>query len=499
MFISQKTYFSNAICNVLPVISQILMVLVLTPVLVDNLDSESFGIWSVIQQAGSLVLSILGVFQIVLSKNVSQLNALGEGEKLSKYLRGVAPLVGKLIILILLLSLSLAIFLPLLLENVVSRSRWIFFIVICASGCAVSLNSLLVFLSGYLQGVSKNLYSSVLQVGNKVVLAFGWILVAKTTGKILPMVLVSLAVAVVTGKIAIIPFSHHSIYLNNIFGNVDKELSKSTLRETFHLLVWTVSMMFVSGFSIFMVAKLDYGELKSYSIAFTCVSGISAIFGAASSVLLPMCSAVAVRKSPRFFGDFVTNLTAVHTSMMILVSIPLLFYGDLVLSIWLRTEASSKQRLILSSLTLANLIRNTASPYAYSIIAVGAQKEMLLTPVLEGLLTFGASVLLGSYYGVVGVVSGMVIGSVSCVALHVLINFKRISVIVLDWKCYIKSGVFYPLGILGPFVIAHLVSSTNKIFNTIGLFTGIGVALLSLLHLVRQFRYINMKLNIGNQ
>ncbi len=495
---SQKFYFYNAGCNILPVVSQILLVLVLTPILVNKLDSDSFAIWSLVQQAGSLVLSILSVFQVVLSKNVARLNAKGEIEDLSKYLRAVAPLVGRLVILIVFFSVILAILLPFILSNIQPQSRSVFGTALFISGCAISLNSITAFLSGYLQGVSKNQYSSFLQVGSKVVLACGWILVAKTSGKVLPMVFVSLAVAAVTSRIAIIPFSYHSIHLKNIFGNVDKELSRTTLSETMYLLVWTVSMMFVSGLSIFLVAKLDYGEIKNYSVAFTCVGGVSAVFGAASSVFVPMCSSIAVRHSPKIFGDFVTNLTAVNTSVMILISIPLLFYGDSILSIWIGAQISDKQRMILVCLTVANLIRNSASPYAYGIIASGAQKDMLATPVLEGFLTFIASICLGSFYGVMGVVAGMVIGSVICVLLHAVINFRRISVLILDRKGYFKSGILYPLGILGPFVFVHLLPSTNKILDAVGLLIVLVLAFLSLRHLFKQLICINMKLRMGS-
>jgi O-antigen/teichoic acid export membrane protein len=495
---NQRFYVYNAVCNIFPIISQILIILVLTPVLVNKLDSDSFAIWSLVQQAGALVISILSVFQVVLSKNVARLHATGEIENLSKYLRGVAPLVGRLIVLVVVFSVILAILLPFFLSNISSQSRPVFGAAIFIYGCAISLNSLTVFLSGYLQGVSRNLYSSLLQVGSKVVLAYGWILVAKTSGKVMPMMFVSLAVAAVTSRIAIIPFSCHSIYLKSIFGNVNKELSKATLSETMYLLVWAVSMMFVSGLSIFLVAKFDYGEIKTYSVAFTCVGGVNAIFGAASSVFVPMCSTIAVRHSPKVFGDFVTNLTAVHTSVMIIISIPLLFYGNSILSIWIGTQVSEKQRMILICLTVANLIRNSASPYAYGIIATGAQKDMLTTPVLEGFLTFIASVCLGSYYGVMGVVAGMVIGSVICVVLHVVINFRRISVLILDWESYFKSGLLYPLGILGPFVFVQMSPSSNKIFNTVGLIVGLVAAFLSLLHLFRQLSCLNMKLKMGS-
>jgi O-antigen/teichoic acid export membrane protein len=496
MLIKQSTVVSNALCNILPIASQIAIILFLTPILVEKLDSESFSIWSIVQQAGALILSVLSVFQVVVSKNVAQLKAEGDSRGITRYLQGTAPLVGRFVVFIVALSAVLSILSPTFLRNVDSESRWVLVISMFLSGCAISFSSVLVFLSGYLQGVSKNSYSSFLQVGSKIAMASGWIAVAKSSGKILQMVCVSLAVAAVTGKIAMIPFARHSIYFKNIFGRLDKSISQSILTEILHLLIWTVGMMFVNGFGVFLVANFDYDEVKSYSIAFALVGGLNAIFGAASSAFLPMCSAIAVKHSAKFLGEFVTNLTAVNTLMLILASIPLLFFGKWVLGLWLGIQISEKQQLILMCLSLSNLIRNTAAPYAYSVIAAGAQKDMILTPVLEGIATFSLSFLLGSSYGVVGVVSGMVIGSLVGVSLNILVNFRRISVMVLDWKCYLKSGLLYPLGILGPFIFAHLLPSTNKIVDAVGLLIVFFFAFLSLRHLFKQLICINMKLKM---
>jgi O-antigen/teichoic acid export membrane protein len=499
MLIKQSTVFSNALCNILPIASQIAIILFLTPILVEKLDSESFSIWSIVQQAGALVLSVLSVFQVVVSKNVAQLNAAGDSRGITRYLQGTAPLVGRFVVFIVALSAVLSILSPTFLRNVDSESRWNFVISMFLSGCAISFSSVLVFLSGYLQGVSKNSYSSFLQVGSKIAMASGWIAVAKSSGKILQMVCVSLAVAAVTGKIAMIPFARHSIYFKNLFGKVDKSISQSILTEILHLLIWTVSMMFVNGFGVFLVANLDYGEVKSYSIAFALVGGINAIFGAASSALLPMCSAIAVRHSAKAFGEFVTHLTAVNSSMLVLSSIPLLFFGKWVLGLWLGIQVSDKQQFILMCLSLSNLIRNTAAPYAYGVIAAGAQKNMILTPVLEGIATFSLSFLMGSFYGVAGVVSGMVIGSLVGVSLNILINFRRISVLVLDWKCYLKSGLLYPSGILVPFVFLPLLTSTKTVVNTVGFIIGIVISFLSLRHLFKQLSCINMRLKMGSR
>jgi arginine exporter protein ArgO len=69
--------------------------------------------------------------------------------------------------------------------------------------------------------------------------------------------------------------------------------------------------------------------------------------------------------------------------------------------------------------------------------------------------------------------------------------------LVLDWNCYLKSGLLYPLGILGPFVFVHLLPSTNKIVDAAGLIIVLVLACLSLRHLFKQLSCINMKLKMG--
>lgn len=208
--------------------------------------------------------------------------------------------------------------------------------------------------------------------------------------------------------------------------------------------VWNIAMLLVSGLATMMVGYFDFQRVASYSLALTL---ITIMIGLQQALMSPLISAGAKLNARAETRAELPPLLIKATRICfagLLVSIVLIkFFGDWFLKIWLGSGYSDDILSLLLVLAVANMIRNTAVPYAMLLMALNMQKQVQVTVFIEGAITLIASVVFAYQYGALGVAYGALVGAVAGLASNFLINFKRTRILVPDIKAYgLRSGAF---------------------------------------------------------
>jgi O-antigen/teichoic acid export membrane protein len=121
-------------------------------------------------------------------------------------------------------------------------------------------------------------------------------------------------------------------------------------------------------------------------------------------------------------------------------------YAGPIIHLWIGHRYVASGAPLLAVLLVANIIRLIGQPYSIIIVAAGQQNYIKVSPLSEGVSNFIASIVLGSFFGGIGVAVGTLFGSIVSVASHLWYSMPRTkSVIKFSRRDFLVSGVLSPL------------------------------------------------------
>lgn len=100
-------------------------------------------------------------------------------------------------------------------------------------------------------------------------------------------------------------------------------------------------------------------------------------------------------------------------------------------------------------LILAQMIRNLCAPYATMVVATGMQRVATLSTLCEAGANLLFSLVLGKYFGAVGVATGTLIGAIVGVLVHFLASMKH-----TQNNFRIRPGRLFAVSVLRPGICA---------------------------------------------
>jgi O-antigen/teichoic acid export membrane protein len=116
-------------------------------------------------------------------------------------------------------------------------------------------------------------------------------------------------------------------------------------------------------------------------------------------------------------------------STCLLIFVPLQLF-----KIWVGVELAQEIVKLILPLALANLVHQMTGPYTIALLGLGLQNKLWLSPAIEALAAVLFGILLGRYFGAIGVAYGVLLGSsmrLICTVFHDL-RMTR-SVLKLAW------------------------------------------------------------------
>jgi O-antigen/teichoic acid export membrane protein len=253
---------------------------------------------------------------------------------------------------------------------------------------------------------------------------------------------------------------------------IDKnKISSGTAREIssycFSLSIWTVAMMLITGFDTVIVGYFDYKSVVHYTLAATLTSFVMGVQNSVTAVLMPLASTIGAKQDSESLGSLLISGTKYSVIIMILMGLPFMLWGKYLLTLWVGSVYASDTVLILQLLLTGNFIRQIGGVYSTIALAVGEQKKIILSPLLEGIINIVISVLATAHFGFLGVAAGTICGAMTSVILHFNYNLPRTKSIKVKNLNLLLSAVFRPLFSIIPAVLFIAINANIDLSSSL--------------------------------
>jgi O-antigen/teichoic acid export membrane protein len=449
----------NAFWNVVAGLSGAIVNVALPPFLSRVLDRQTFGVWLLALQVAGYVNLLSFGFQVVVGRLVAQANATGDTRERDKVvatsffvlvIAGGAGVLGMLG-----LSTQVGIIAPH--TPLILRPQLAAAIVLLAASFALQLPAST--FGAVFVGLQRNAFYSLSFLATRVATIIGVLVVGYLTLHIVPM-----AVAWFAASAAGVAFSASlwwryipapRLRLRDFSGRVLREMVHAGAAFT----LWNLAMLFVSGFQLLIVARVDYNEIGAFGVAASISLFGSGIMQAICSTIVPNVSHSMALEQNDKVNDALTNMTMLSTLLSAAMTGTLIAGSGLIMHIFLGRNFTPAAPALLAFLALAQFIRNGMLAYVMVAIAAGVQSRMLVTPLIEGAISFGGALMLGSRFGAIGIAYGMCLGACTGLLIVACQNVLRVKIPDFHVMPYLYRNVILPAGGLALVVPTFVLTS----------------------------------------
>jgi O-antigen/teichoic acid export membrane protein len=401
------------------------MVLVLPYLLNRVLSQSDYAVWVLGFQASLYVTMFgLGIHQL-LNRAIAHHLARGEYEVLNRNLISALVIVASLAASAFMFVLISAQFVTQITHaqaehNAVIEQVW------RKTGGAASLGLFALFFFGCFGGQQRyeweNVYKAIISIG-----FIALVLSAIGLGQIItPDVLASLYFVAVIAGLFFLSWRFVAQTQLCIPSLKDWHLptAKSYLRGMYGLSVWQIGVLMVSGFDLWIVAKVDFAAVPGYAIALSFLLFVS---GSVSAMVGPCLPRFATELGKANYGQFVQIFVAYQAKLLlllgslciVLISLPSQWWTDLLM------ESAPSFNQVFPILLLATCLRLITVLYSIAVIAANVQHRIIISPLVEGVINLVSSILLAYWFGAIGVAIGTLLGSAACVLFAAFYNISR--------------------------------------------------------------------------
>lgn len=401
----------NAIWNVVAGMSGAILTVALPPLLVRIMPVETFGAWVFcLQVAGYMNILGLGL-QAVVSKMVAVANARNNIVERDEIL-STAVLILLLTSLtgmlgMVLFSTQLNHFFPAAGDTL--RVEMQYTLLLLSGSFAFLLPSTAI--NGLFIGLERNRYYAFPAILTKI-LTFVMVIQAWLSARTLTAMGLAWLIATATGSALLFAsWFRHVPQRQLSFGLFSRTAAVELARDAMGLTVWNIAMILVSGVQLIIVARVAHQDVGIYAIASTLVLFIVGLTGAFAGAITPRAASLLAHQKYKSLADDARSMSLVVICIASASALLLGTWADWLLRIWGGKAFTETAPAILAILALAHCIRNLALVYVMIAVGGGLQSRMLITPMVEGLVSVTASVILGSHYGSIGVACGLLIAS----------------------------------------------------------------------------------------
>ncbi len=435
----------NALANVASGASAALLAIVLPPVLVRALSAEVYATWALILQIGAYTALLNFGIQTAVGRFVARYDETGEtgrrDELVSTAWAVLSASAAAGILAMLLLSAFLPEFFPRIPAAVRREAQgslaWV--------GTSLALGLPFSVFMGIFIGRQSNGIPAVIQVVSRLATGVGIYLVCIFSPTLLSMAKVFAGVNFCTYAFQYLVHRRWNGDCDIRPGLAGRSAWADLWDYCFSLTVWSLASLMVSGLSLVIVGRLDFGAVAAFAIASGLVTFISGLQGAVFNVLIPVGAVLQVDTDGDRLRRMLLNSTRYGVLLLLASGLPLFVFGDFLLKYYVGPKWIPQTLPLLQLLVVGNLIRLSAVPYVSLLIGTGQQRLVIASPLLEGFTNLLSSVFLGLRFGARGVAVGTILGAVVGLVFHILYNFPRTDQIPARAGRFVREGLLLPL------------------------------------------------------
>lgn len=435
---ASRSFRTNTAFNLVGGGLMLVYTLLLPGILSRAMTTESLGAYILGLQFIPFLMLLVTPIQQPLAPHFARLNADGKVLERNNLVRASICIFGVASLIAIVVSLVASKLLPLMLgwnaefAAVASGS-------IAVLGIAAAFSFPIFVITSFAAGQQNFLWDNLLKCSGPyagLALVSIWMLVSPNFGiKTTPEHIVYLfAIATITASVLIGVLGIRFIPLKlSLFGKIDRGALYAHLGSAKGVLWWNLCALLSASVAPFVVSSVEPAKVAAFSVS---MSLMSVITGFTNALAGPFSVKM---------GEYAASDVASRTLVFLRLQRPfqvfligstclLIFVPLQLFKIWVGAELAQEIVKLILPLALANLIHQMTGPYTIALLGLGLQNKLWLSPAIEALAAVLFGILLGRYFGAIGVAYGVLLASTMrliCTVFHDL-RMTR-SVLKLAW------------------------------------------------------------------
>jgi O-antigen/teichoic acid export membrane protein len=447
----------NAFANVCRGGTSALVAILLPPFLTRIISKDAYGTWLLILQLSTYVSFLDFGIQTAVGRYVAHHNELGEIKERDSFVStALAILIGSSIFGLLGIS-TLAWQLPNLFNDMPITLRQDAQLALLCVGSSLAISLPFSVFGGIFIGIQRYDIPAWIMGVSKLLGGLSVFLVANSSHSIVMMAVVMGITNIGSGLWQLLACQRVASDIRLSTQGISKAKGIEITSYCLSLSVWTVGMILVSGVDAIIIGYFDYKSIVYYGLAASLTGFLTSLHSSVLGVFMPKAAVLGAKQDREALGDLLISNTRYGAILLIVTSLPLVLGAKWLLTLWVGVSYASQTTLLLQLMVIANFIRYIGAPYATITLAIGEQKQIVLSPILEGLVNVTISIILTAYCGVIGVAIGTLCGAFVSLGMHFFYNLKRTRGINIKNKKILVYAVTRPLISVFPTILFWLI------------------------------------------
>jgi len=457
----KQVFVKNSLANLVAGLSTAALNLCVPPILSRYLSRSEFSAWTLILQLATytawLGLGTQGAVSRFVAYHLANGNRRAANETVSTAFVLLLMTSAAALLAVGVISENISSLFPALPSFLSGTSRTV--LVVTGSTLAVGLP--LGAIAAVFTGAQRNELVAIIQGGSRLILA-GLLVAAAIEYKSM------IVMAIVFCTVNLMAYVSYWV-INYRLAIVDisfKFVTRAALRELWTycgtIVVWMLAMFLIMGFDTAIVGRVEFSAVGVYG---ACIAPALLISGVQQAIFGPLLQYGAAQSAQTSSGNLPALLTRamrLSTLLLLSLSLPLLIFSREILGWWLGSQYADLSSMIFRPLLIGNVVRLVATPYTLLLLATLKHRQVLFTPLIEGVANFTVSVIAGLRFGAVGVAYGVVVGAFVGQLMNYFINFPQTTELVGDRRKLLWKGVVNPLLCAVPVLPVMLVGPFNS-------------------------------------
>jgi O-antigen/teichoic acid export membrane protein len=211
------------------------------------------------------------------------------------------------------------------------------------------------------------------------------------------------------------------------------------------MLVWQISMLMITGLDVIIVGRVDFPALPAYTVSLVPVALLTGAMPALFSPLLQVGATYAARGQESQLGPLLERSTRLATIVLASAAAMLLLFDRELLTAWLGAGLAAKAAPLLVLVVIGHALRQVAFPYTTLLLSTNQHRQLVLSPIVEGLANVLVAVVAGRAFGALGVACAVVVGAAVGQLLNYFYNLPRTHGRSFDRRGLVVRSVMLPL------------------------------------------------------
>lgn len=450
----------NSAANLVRGAAAALVALLLPPFLTSYMSKDAFAAWSLVLQVSAYVGYLDFGVQTAVGRFVAHANERGDSAQRDRIVSTAFVWLSTVAVVASVLALIGAAFIERIFPQMplayVHESR----IALALVGVSLAFVLPSTTFSGVFVGRHRNEFPALIIGGSRLVTAVLLIVLVRNGYSLIPMAAVTAGINILAAVLQWLIAWRMFPEVRLSRGLVDRRSSRELYEYCRTLTIWNFAMFLVAGLDLTIVGIFRYSEVPYYSVASSLVLFLAGMQNAIFNAMIPSAAVMHARGDASALGRMLIISSRYGMFLLLLTGLPLIFFSQRILSLWVGADYAIPAARILEVLVLAGIIRLSATPYMVTLMGTGEHRLITLSPLLEGFSNLTVSLVLGYFFGAIGVALGTLFGAIVGMSSNLLYNMHRTKQADFGVGRYVREGIFRPLFCFSPLFVSAMASRT---------------------------------------